>query len=317
MGTPNRLATKVIKPFAGVLNRARLGFPRSVFQGVGGLGDDLMATMILHELKKRGVRNLVMSTHHPGLFQNNSDVDRILFHPRPRLNRWLKWGLPLTTLSYATYDPARDADQMPNEHILIKLSRLACISGLVELRPYLFLTHEELAAGRLVENQVVIQTSGLSAAHSMRNKDWYPQRFQEVCSGLRADSSVIQIGSPGDPKLEGALDMRGKTTYRESAAILANSLVFIGLVGFLMHLARAVDCRSVIIYGGREKPTQTGYVANRNLYSPVCCAPCWLRNSCDFDRKCMDMITTEQVLAAATEQISHYGAGLEVQTAEL
>jgi ADP-heptose:LPS heptosyltransferase len=84
-----------------------------------------------------------------------------------------------------------------------------------------------------------------------------------------------------------------------------------------MHLARAVDCRSVIVYGGRLKPSQIGYVANKNLYTQVRCAPCWLRNNCDFDRKCMDMITTEQVIAAAAEQIAKYGSLLEVQTAQL
>ena len=128
---------------------------------------------------------------------------------------------------------------------------------------------------------------------------------------------MIQLGSHGDPKLEGAMDLRGKTTLRQSAAILANSFVFVGLAGFLMHLARAVDCRSVIIYGGREKPSQTGYVANKNLYSQVRCAPCWLRNPCDFDRKCMDMITSQQVIAATAEQISRYGSLLEVETAHL
>jgi len=176
---------------------------------------------------------------------------------------------------------------------------------------------EEFAAGRIAENQVVMQSSGMGAPYPMRNKEWYPHRFQEVCSELRSDVSVVQLGSANDPKLEGAIDMRGKTNIRQSAAILANSLVFIGLEGFLMHLARAVDCRSVIIYGGRIKPSQIGYVANKNLYSQVRCAPCWLRNPCDYDRKCMDMITVEQVIAATAEQISRYGTLLEVQTATI
>jgi len=126
---------------------------------------------------------------------------------------------------------------------------------------------------------------------------------------------VVQIGGSNDLKLEGAMDLRGKTTLRQTAAILANSLVFVGLVGFVMHLARAVDCRSVIIYGGREKPSITGYVANKNLYSQVRCAPCWLRNACEFNHKCMDMVTVEQVIAATADQISRYGTLLEVQTA--
>ena len=206
---------------------------------------------------------------------------------------WPQLGLPLAVRSRTRgHDPLRDADEPPAQHVLIEMCRLAGIQGPVELRPYLFPTREEFAAGKLNESQVVMQSSSLlPMANSMRNREWFPHRFQEVCSELRADVQVIQLGSRDDPKLEGATDLRGKTTIRESAAILANSYVFIGLVGFLMHLARAVDCRSVIIYGGREKPAQTGYVANKNLYTQVKCAPCWLRNPCDYDRKCLDMVT--------------------------
>ncbi|MDR3458637.1 MAG: glycosyltransferase family 9 protein [Verrucomicrobiae bacterium] len=308
---------KVGAPFAGVFNRLRLGLPTYYFHGTGGIGDDLMCTTVFRELKKRSPARIAMNSGYPGLFQNNSDVNYIIHHSRPRLDYWLRAGLPFVRMGYARYFPETDGDEPLSEHVLIKLCRLAKISGPIELRPYLFLTREEFAAGKVAEYQVAIQSSGLGAPHPMRNKEWYPQRFQEVCSELRADVSVVQLGSASDPKMEGAIDLRGKTTMRQSAAILANSLVFVGLEGFLMHLARAVDCRSVIIYGGRLKPSQIGYVANKNLYTQVRCAPCWLRNPCEFDRKCMDMITVPQVIAATAEQISKYGTLLEVQTANL
>ena len=317
MADSDGLVRTALAPFAGVFNRARLGFPSHYLQGTGGIGDDLMCTMVTRELKKRSQGRIALITRHGSLFEKNADVDYLLHHPRPRLNYWLSAGLSQTRLGYAEYDPQRDADVPPSKHILIHMCERAGIKGPVEMRPYLFLTREEFAAGRISENQVVMQSSGLSAAHAMRNKEWYPQRFQEVCSELRTDVQVVQLGSADDPKLEGAVDLRGKTTLRQSAAILANSLVFVGLVGFLMHLARSVDCRSVIVYGGREKPAQTGYVANKNLYNQVRCAPCWLRNPCDFDRKCMDMITVPQVVTAAAEQISKYGTLLEVQTAQI
>ena len=228
----------VLSPFAGVVNRVRLGFPRHYIQGTGGIGDDLMCTTVCRELKKRGSGSLAMTTRHPGLFEKNPDVDHIVHHSNPRLEFWSNAGLPYKRMGYAAYDPMTDRDEPPAEHVLIKLCKLAGIGGPVELRPYLFLTKEEFSAGKLADNQVVIQSSGLSAAHPMRNKEWYPERFQEVCSELRLDLNVIQIGSKDDPKLAGATDLRGQTSIRQSAAILANSLVFVGLVGFLMHLAR-------------------------------------------------------------------------------
>ena len=317
MSAPGAITDRAISPVAGLVNRLRLGFPGHYYQGTGQPGDDLMCSTVFRELKKRGVRSLVAATPHRALFQNNPDVDKIIGHANPRIDRWQRLGLPLTPLTYTSYDPLTDADQPPSEHVLIKMCRLAGITGKVELRPFLFLNKTEFAAGKMAEDQVVMQSTGLGAANAMRNKEWYPQRFQEVCAELRSDLTVIQLGAAGDTKLEGAIDLRGKTDFRQAAAILANSFVFIGLVGFLMHLARAVDCRSVIVYGGREKPSQSGYVANKNLYTQVRCAPCWLRNPCDFDRKCMDVITGQQVVAATAEQISRYGTLLEVQTEQL
>ncbi|HUC83735.1 MAG TPA: glycosyltransferase family 9 protein, partial [Candidatus Acidoferrales bacterium] len=311
------IARRVVSPFAGVVNRVRYGFPSRYFQGAGRIGDDLMCSVVFRELRKRSKRSLAIVTSNPSLFERNPDVAKIIPQKSSRLNRWGRAGLPVLKLIHTGYDPAHDLDLPPKEHVLIHMCRLAGITGPVELRPYIFLTEAELAAGRLGEEQVAIQSTGLAGPFAMHNREWYPQRFQELCAQLRSDVQVVQVGSASDMKLEGAIDLRGKTSLRQTAAVLANSLVFIGLAGFVMHLARAVDCRSVIVYGGREKPAITGYVANKNLFTQVRCAPCWLRNPCDFNRKCMDMISVEDVIAATADQIARYGTLLEVQTAVL
>jgi hypothetical protein len=317
MATPVDIAGRIVSPFTGVINRLRHGFPSRMFQGAGRIGDDLMCSTVLRELRKRGKHSMAVVTRNPELFEKNPDVDKIIRQTDGRLNRLGRAGLPVVKLAHTGYDPARDLDLPPEEHVLIRMCQLAGVAGPVELRPYLFLTPQELATGKFGENQVAMQSSGLAGPFALHNREWYPQRFQELCAELRSDVRVVQVGSGADMKLEGAIDLRGKTTLRQTAAVLANSLVFIGLSGFLMHLARSVDCRSVIIYGGREKPAITGYVANKNLYTQVRCAPCWLRNACEFNRKCMDMISVEQVVAATADQISRFGTLLEVQTASL
>ena len=75
-----------------------------------------------------------------------------------------------------------------------------------------------------------------------------------MANELRQEATILQIGHPDDPPLSGVTDLRGQTTTRELASILKNSLLHIGLVSFPMHLARAVDCRAVIVFGGREGP---------------------------------------------------------------
>jgi ADP-heptose:LPS heptosyltransferase len=65
-----------------------------------------------------------------------------------------------------------------------------------------------------------------------------------------------------------------------------------------MHLARAVDTRSVIIYGGREKAWQSGYPCNENIETNPDCSPCWQNNHCDYDRTCLKEISVKDVLEA-------------------
>jgi len=193
----------------------------------------------------------------------------------------------------------------------------AGISGAVSLRPYLTLLKEEKEQGKLGNRQIVIQTSGLGARYPMRNKEWLPERFQEVVDSLYLDYTFVQIGSVNDPPLRGVIDMRGKTSIREAAAIMSQSMVFVGLVGGLMHLARAVDCSGVIIYGGREHPDQSGYICNQNLYSELPCSPCWRWQTCDYNRECMRKIEVNSVLEAIYRQINNFGVNLRVKIDEI
>ena len=98
---------------------------------------------------------------------------------------------------------------------------------------------------------------------------------------------------------------------------MCGALKDVGTVGFLMHLARAVECPAVIVYGGREAPWQSGYVSNLNIYSAVPCAPCWRWNSCDFDRKCMTDISVSDVVCAIRQMVNSSRGPLPVQTMEI
>ncbi len=207
-----------------------------------------------------------------------------------------------------------DVHVAPSYPIIARMCKVSGLAGPIDLRPYVHLTDAEKAAGRVAGRQVAIVSAGLSAKYSMGNKQWYPERFQAVVDALKDRFDFVQLGAPSYPALDGVLDLRGRTTLRESAAVLQQSLLHISHVGMTMHLARAVDCRSVILYGGREHPYQTGYVANENLYTPLPCAPCWKMNSCDFDRECMRRISAGMVSEAVLRQSERCGTPLPTDT---
>jgi ADP-heptose:LPS heptosyltransferase len=309
------LKNKIVAAAIGVapdrlahFNNARLGFPQRVYHGAGGIGDDLLCTTVFRELKKRGETRVAVRSNYPELFRGNPDVDVVVRKKIPIIAGMTIHGLNLFQLTY--FVPLK-------EHFLASMCRMAGIGGEVALRPYLFLRPDEMTAGRLFDRQIVIQSAGLGSTKPMKNKEWFPERFQAVADQLQSKAKLIQLGTLADPPLKGTVDLRGKTPLRKAAALLANSLVFVGQVGFLMHLARAVDCRSAIVYGGRETPATTGYTANGNLVGFTPCSPCWEENKCDYDRECMKMISVETVAAAAMEQINRHGSPLETELVNL
>ncbi len=307
------------------LTVTRAPLPRVLlFHGLSP-GDDLLCTAVLRELRKRDQTGLLMISNHQQLFNGNRDVAYV----RPAGQRHSGdgsvsiyqqfariWGGEFKRLVYAPFD-GHDNSEPPSRHIVADMCASAGIRGSVSIKPHLVLTQKEKAGASWARGRIAIQTSGMGARHPMRNKQWYEERFQGVVDELGGRFEFIQLGLTIDPPLRNVEDLRGATSIRASAAILHHARLYVGTVGFLMHLARAVECPSVVVYGGREAPWQTGYLCNINLYSAVPCAPCWRWNSCDFDRKCMRDITVDHVVSAIREMLQRRRDPLAVETAEI
>jgi ADP-heptose:LPS heptosyltransferase len=295
-----------VKSFAWAARKvvAAGGFPDIGFYFNGGVGDELMCSAVARELKQRGAGKIWVFTSAPEVFAGNPDL--IAVPADWRLHRFCDFfRVARTELEYPS---------PPKQHLIATMCAIAGIEGEIALRPYVHLRDEEKrGAKRTKRPQIAIQTSSMAARYPMKNKQWPHERFQSVADALGADFDLVQLGAPDDPVLRGCLDLRGKTKLREAAAIMASSELFIGLVSGLMHLARAVDCPAVIVYGGREHPSQSGYVANENLYWEGPCSPCWLRNDCDYDRRCLSGIAVEAVIAAARRRLAQGRESLAVE----
>lgn len=276
------------------------GASRYVFFGGTGPGDDLMLSTVLHELRQRGERRLGVLTRFPELFTHSPDVEVVRPMRHDHLSLIARTGVRVDHAVYLAGQREPDIDVAPPRHILAEMCRTSGITGQIALRPYVYLSEAEQATASAyrVKPYIVMQSSRRASTVPLGTKEWKPEHFDAVARGLARHCRVVQIGQPGEPALAAAEDWRGQTTLRESAVLLAGAAGFVGLVGFLMHLARAVDCPAVIVAGGREHPRQSGYLAFTNLYSAVPCAPCWRRNSCVAEHRCMTEITPAAVIAA-------------------
>jgi hypothetical protein len=276
-------------------------------------GDDLICSAALRELRKRrGSQALAIVSNYPELFSGNNDADYVfpagnhhgVTTPPISVYRHLVriTGGEFKRVTYTSFDGI-DRDESPSRHIIAELCASAGIMGSISLRPYINLTDTEKSRESWANGLIVVQSSGMSARYPIGNKQWYPERFQAVVDQLHREWNFVQLGAAEDPPLKHVKDLRGATTIRKTAAILYQARLYFGTVGFLMHLARAVECPSVIVFGGREAPWQSGYTCNVNLYSPVPCAPCWRWNSCDFDRKCMKNISIDDAVSAVRQML--------------
>jgi hypothetical protein len=278
---------------------ARAGRPRTLVYFGGSPGDDLLCTPVIDRLVAAGAGPLWMMSNHPDLFRHNPSVAHVVPFDVQLAYALAMLGVRRLRLQYHDYDATDDRSIAPADHIIRLLARRAGIDpSTVALAPRVHLDAAERSWGRFGDRQIAIQSSTRSAAMPIANKEWFPDRFQQVVDALGAEFTFVQLGAASDPALEGTIDLRGKTTIREAASVLLHSSVFIGLVGFLMHLAKAVETRSVIVYGGREHPSQSGYADNVNLYTDLPCAPCWYWNHSPYDRECMRAIRAVDVVNA-------------------
>jgi len=294
----------------------RGGFPeRILFHGVAP-GDNLLLSAVCRELRKRGAKRIWIQSPFPELFSKR-DVTTVLALSEPAIALLWRAGLIVRPgrVDYGCNDGELQRTLPIERHILAEMCARAGVAGEVELRTNLELTNRQKRVGHIASNQIAIQSSGLSANLPLRNKEWYAERFQQVSHVLCRNFTVVQLGSAKDPPLEGAYDLRGRTSLIQAAGVLSSSKLFIGLEGFLAHLARAVNTRSVIVYGGRAPPQHSGYICNSNLFTQISCSPCWNWSRCDFDRACMKQITVEAVLQASYKQLERFAQPLEVATA--
>ena len=139
-------------------------------------------------------------------------------------------------------------------------------------------------------------------------KSWGPDKFALVAQKLveRYRSKIIIVGAPqeralGDQILASVVsagtNLAGETSTGQLAAMLARSDLLIGIDAGPMHVAAAMGTPVVALFGPTD-PEKTGpqgkghVIVRRDLD----CSPC--RNPDCPDRKCMDAISVEDVLAA-------------------
>ncbi len=120
------------------------------------------------------------------------------------------------------------------------------------------------------------------------------------------DHSEPGCPQPGPRSEPAAVNLCGRTTLRELAALVSRARIVITADSTPMHMAAAFD-RPLVALFGPTSPTRTGpYGRGESVLGlPLDCSPCYLRrlSQCPHGHKCMSDMTVERVAAAAAEQL--------------
>lgn len=274
------------------------------------IGDQLLllyAAQIYYLLT--GEKVLIGVTSHDIIFHNYKFCDILLgFNPLTIAGKNFMLldaaGIKAYSLTYRTAPPKISPDGycFQKIHIIAQLLAQMGFSGQAPITPRLTVHPKYKAFGRFYKNnQIAIISRGKE-----RRKTYGFLNTQKIINNLRGTYNFVQIGMGNDPLLNGVTDLRGKLSIHEVAAVLKNSDIFVGGIGFLQHLARGVKCRSVITYSNSEPLWSASYPCNINVIAKKSCDLCQYSpidsskdtEQCAYDFSCIKSIDVDDVCAA-------------------
>jgi len=161
---------------------------------------------------------------------------------------------------------------------------------------------------------------GVILGSSWPSRIYFPEATAAVIrefqgrGGARPAMYPVLLGGPEEVELAGGvmrlagdvpiLSLAGKTRLRDLLAILPQCAVAFGPDSGPMHIAAAVGCPVVSLWGATapERSAPWGF-AQLALRGEIPCHPCYLRR-CPIGRECMRRIAPESVVAAIKEALS-------------
>jgi heptosyltransferase-1 len=151
------------------------------------------------------------------------------------------------------------------------------------------------------------------------SKRWPPGSFAAAADVLAEETGGrgVILGGAGDAPLAAAMaaaaraplvDLTGRTTLKQCAAVLRRCRLVIGNDTGPMYLAAAVGTPTVAVFGPTDASRLGPYgEGHARVWAHLACAPCRRRQCAPL--RCLEAVTPEQVVAAARALLHGKSAG--------
>ncbi len=164
------------------------------------------------------------------------------------------------------------------------------------------------AAALRASNGIAGDYAVLAPFTTRPQKHWFDERWAELAGRLPAHLTPVMLGGRGDVERAAGIAARasgplvnltGRTSLAECAALIGSARLLIGVDTGLTHLGTAMRTPTVALFGSTSPYLDTGRADGCVLYQPRDCSPCHRRPSCGGRFDCMGAHSVDRVLAAA------------------
>lgn len=185
------------------------------------------------------------------------------------------------------------------------LEKLGC--KIVDKYPILNLDKKDVLEARKILKGLNIAVNPFAGYPT---KEWGVDKFSDLVNKLfdKYGKKIVLIGGPKDidkgkelVKMVGkdkVLNLIGKMKLDKTAALLSECDILIGCDSGPMHIAAAVGCDTIALFGPTDEKRWRPYGKGKHVVvkKDIDCSPCGLLNKCKFGKKCMDMIEVKDVM---------------------
>ncbi|MBI5197420.1 MAG: glycosyltransferase family 9 protein [Nitrospirae bacterium] len=128
---------------------------------------------------------------------------------------------------------------------------------------------------------------------------------ERIASRDRVRSSFDKLRTNGKSNTCGGelLDMTGRTTLRQAAALIKHAALLIGVDTGLTHVGIAFHIPTIAIFGSTCPYTDTTRENAVVFYKKLACSPCRRNPTCNGTFDCMKSVTVEEVSREASRLI--------------
>ena len=262
----------------------------------GARGDVLLTTPIIRELKKKYPESfLVYETDCPDVLTNNPYVDHTeRYVPKPG-----DYDIVLS--------PRYEKDMSKNA---IDTMARQCGVELSGKKLEIHLTADQI---RWAKNKIDMSKRYIAfhTGRAWKSKEWSIDGFKKVAQHyLDKDYDIVELGDRQTKYMALGNDCRG-CSIKQSAALIKECRVFIGIDSLCAHLAKAVGTPACVIYGSVDPSTAASDAVEYPIrINDLECKGCRGRTSaewvecCKPEVYCLTRITPEMVIETVDECIS-------------